>query len=120
MLFGGLALTTIGVVVGAWTMAHTLGPETASAGTMLLSVAPLLSGVHMLLFALMLDIQSQIRGEHSDTASGTGAHSRDTASGASDGKRVACSRGGVAVCAAALATALPHRHTRSWRSPSPA
>lgn len=57
MLFGGLALTTIGVVVGAWTMAHTLGPETASAGTVLLSVAPLLSGVHMLLFALMLDIQ---------------------------------------------------------------
>lgn len=57
MLFGGLALTASGLAVGVWTFANTLGPATASAGTVLLSVAPLLSGLHMLLFAMMLDIQ---------------------------------------------------------------
>lgn len=57
MLFGGLALTAIGLAVGAWTVLHTLGPAEASPGTVLLSVAPLLSGFHMLLFALLLDIQ---------------------------------------------------------------
>lgn len=57
MLFGGLALLGVGLAVGAWIVANTLGPATASAGTVLLSVAPLLSGLHMLLFAMMLDIQ---------------------------------------------------------------
>jgi glycosyltransferase involved in cell wall biosynthesis len=57
MLFGGLALLGVGLTAGAWIIANTLGPATASAGTVLLSVAPLLSGLHMLLFAMMLDIQ---------------------------------------------------------------
>lgn len=57
MLFGGLALTAFGLVVGAWTVAHTLGPATASAGTVVLAVAPLLSGFHMLIHAMVLDIQ---------------------------------------------------------------
>ncbi len=57
MLFGGLALTGVGLVLGAWTIAHTLGPATASAGTVVLTVAPLLSGFHMLIYAMMLDIQ---------------------------------------------------------------
>lgn len=57
MLFGGLGLVGVGLVAGAWIVANTLGPATASAGTVLLSVAPLLSGMHMLLFAMMLDIQ---------------------------------------------------------------
>lgn len=57
MFFGGLALTAVGLVIGAWTVAHTLGPATASAGTVVLTVAPLLSGFHMLLFAMLLDIQ---------------------------------------------------------------
>jgi glycosyltransferase involved in cell wall biosynthesis len=57
MLFGGLALTTFGVAVSAWTVAHTLGPATASAGTVVLAVAPLLSGFHMLIYAMVLDIQ---------------------------------------------------------------
>ena len=57
MLFGGLALLGVGLATGAWTMAYSLGPATASAGTVLVSVAPLLSGLHMLLFAMLLDIQ---------------------------------------------------------------
>lgn len=57
MLFGGMILTGIGLVAGTWVVANTLGPATASAGTVLLAVAPLLSGFHMLLFAMMLDIQ---------------------------------------------------------------
>jgi glycosyltransferase involved in cell wall biosynthesis len=57
MLFGGLGLTLTGLAIGAWTVGNTLGPETASAGTVLLAVAPLLSGFHMLLFAMLLDIQ---------------------------------------------------------------
>jgi glycosyltransferase involved in cell wall biosynthesis len=57
MLFGGLALTGVGLVISAWTLAHTLGPATASAGTVVLAVAPLLSGFHMLIHAMVLDIQ---------------------------------------------------------------
>jgi glycosyltransferase involved in cell wall biosynthesis len=57
MLFGGLALTAFGTAVGAWTMAQTIGPATASAGTVILAVGPLLTGFHMLLIALTLDIQ---------------------------------------------------------------
>lgn len=57
MLFGGLALTVFGVAVSAWTVAHTLGPATASAGTVVLAVAPLLSGFHMLIYSMVLDIQ---------------------------------------------------------------
>ena len=57
MLFGGLALTGIGLAISAWTLAHTLGPATASAGTVVLAVAPLLSGFHMLIHAMVLDIQ---------------------------------------------------------------
>lgn len=57
MLFGGLALVTVGLAIGGWIIANTLGSPTASAGTVVLCVAPLLSGFHMLLFAMLLDIQ---------------------------------------------------------------
>jgi glycosyltransferase involved in cell wall biosynthesis len=57
LLFTGLALIAIGSVVGIWILFNTLGPPAASPGTVLLCVAPLLSGLHMLLFAMMLDIQ---------------------------------------------------------------
>ena len=57
MFFGGLALIGVGLVAGVWTLADTLGPATASAGTVVLTVAPLLSGFHMLIYAMVLDIQ---------------------------------------------------------------
>ncbi len=57
LLFTGLALMLVGFLVGVWIIVQTLGPPAASPGTVLLCVAPLLSGLHMLLFAMMLDIQ---------------------------------------------------------------
>ena len=57
LLFSGLALVLVGSLVGLWIIFQTLGPPIASAGTVLLCVGPLLSGIHMLLFAMMLDIQ---------------------------------------------------------------
>jgi len=58
LLFGALALIAFGALVGCWTVMHTLGPATASAGTVILAVAPLLTGVQMLIQALALDIQA--------------------------------------------------------------
>ncbi len=58
LFFTGLALILFGLVVGVWALAHTLGPATASTGTVLLAVAPLLTGIHMLISAWTLDIQS--------------------------------------------------------------
>jgi glycosyltransferase involved in cell wall biosynthesis len=56
-LFMGLFLMLLGTVAGIFVIVNTLGPPEASAGSVLLSVAPLLVGVQMLLYALMLDIQ---------------------------------------------------------------
>jgi hypothetical protein len=57
MLFGGLGLVGVGAVFGAWAIADSWGPAAATPGTVVLCVAPLLSGFHMLLYAMMLDIQ---------------------------------------------------------------
>ncbi|MDP9391929.1 MAG: glycosyltransferase family 2 protein [Actinomycetota bacterium] len=56
-LLMGMFLTLFGAGCGIWVLVYTLGPPEASAGSVLLSVAPLLVGVQMLLYALMLDIQ---------------------------------------------------------------
>jgi glycosyltransferase involved in cell wall biosynthesis len=56
-LFSGLLLTLFGGAWGVWVFFHTLGPPVASAGSVVLAVAPLLVGVQMLLYALLLDIQ---------------------------------------------------------------
>jgi len=61
LLFGGLALVGFGLLVGIFVVANTLGPRTASAGTVMLSAAPLLSGIHLLISALVLDIQEGSR-----------------------------------------------------------
>ena len=64
LLFSGLALVLVGSLVGLWIIFQTLGPPIASAGTVLLCVGPLLSGIHMLLFAMMLDIQESAPAPH--------------------------------------------------------
>lgn len=56
-LFGGLLLTLIGLLAGTWVIVQTLGPPVATTGTVLLSVGPLLVGIQMLMYALLLDIQ---------------------------------------------------------------
>ena len=57
LFFSGLALTAWGVGFGIWVITQTVGPSVASTGTVLLSVAPWLVGVQLLIFALVLDIQ---------------------------------------------------------------
>jgi glycosyltransferase involved in cell wall biosynthesis len=54
---GGLLLTLFGTAVGIWTILETLGPPVATAGSVILAVAPFLLGMQMLMYALMLDIQ---------------------------------------------------------------
>jgi glycosyltransferase involved in cell wall biosynthesis len=61
LLFSGLFLLGIGLAVGIFIIANTLGPPVASAGTVLLCVGPLLSGLHLLIFAMFLDIQEGTR-----------------------------------------------------------
>jgi glycosyltransferase involved in cell wall biosynthesis len=58
LLFSGTALVGIGVLFGVWVVAQTIGPSTASAGTVLLAVTPFLVGTQMLIQALVLDIQA--------------------------------------------------------------
>jgi glycosyltransferase involved in cell wall biosynthesis len=56
-VIGGLLLTLFGTAVGIWTIVETLGPPAATAGSVILAVAPWLLGMQMLMYALMLDIQ---------------------------------------------------------------
>ena len=57
LLFSGLALMALGTAIGVWIVLNTLGPPAASPATVILCVAPLLSGLQLLLFAMLLDIQ---------------------------------------------------------------
>jgi glycosyltransferase involved in cell wall biosynthesis len=61
MFFTGLFLVAIGVAFSIFTIVNTLGPPVATPGTVLLAVAPLLSGLHFLVSALQLDIQESSR-----------------------------------------------------------
>ncbi len=61
MFFTGLFLVAIGVGFSIFTIVNTLGPPVASPGTVLLAVAPLLSGLHFLVSAMQLDIQEGSR-----------------------------------------------------------
>ena len=57
MFFSGLLCVLFGAAVGVFVLANTLGPPVATAGTVILSVAPFLTGTHLLIMALFLDIQ---------------------------------------------------------------
>ncbi|CAB4846841.1 MAG: glycosyltransferase [Actinobacteria bacterium] len=61
LLFTGLALAGFGFVIGVFALAYSIGPREASTGTWLLSVAPGLTGVFMLIQALVLDIEESPR-----------------------------------------------------------
>jgi glycosyltransferase involved in cell wall biosynthesis len=58
LLLTGLALVGWSVLFGLWVLYETIGPEVASTGTVLLSVAPFLVGIQLLISALTLDIQA--------------------------------------------------------------
>ena len=56
LLFSGLFLFLFGLGFGMWVLAEALGNRVPTAGTVMLSVAPGLLGVQLLLAALVLDI----------------------------------------------------------------
>jgi len=58
-LFTGLFLTLWGVAFGIWALVQTIGPDVATTGTVMLSVAPFLMGFQLLLAALILDILNE-------------------------------------------------------------
>lgn len=58
-LFSGLALMVWGVSFGAWAALQSLGEDSASTGTVMLSVLPFLMGFQFVLSALVLDIQNE-------------------------------------------------------------
>ena len=56
-LFGGLLLTSLGFIIGAWVLAEkTLNMVSPTSGTVMLIVLPLILGIQMLLTALILDV----------------------------------------------------------------
>jgi glycosyltransferase involved in cell wall biosynthesis len=57
MFFSGLAAILLGLVVGVFVVVNTLGPPVASPGTVVLSVIPFFTGIHLLIMSLFLDIQ---------------------------------------------------------------
>jgi len=57
LLFSGLFLVAVGTGVGIFVVINTLGPKTASAASALMSVGPLMTGIYLLVQALVLDIQ---------------------------------------------------------------
>jgi len=56
LLFSGSLLFFVGIIIGLYIAYSSIGPSTASAGTIMLSVMPLLLGFQLLLGALILDI----------------------------------------------------------------
>jgi glycosyltransferase involved in cell wall biosynthesis len=57
-LFAGLTMIGWSVLFGIWVLINTIGEKTASAGTVILCVAPFLVGTQLLINALTLDIQN--------------------------------------------------------------
>jgi hypothetical protein len=57
--FAGLALSTSGLVVGILVSFYSIGPQSASAATVMISIVPLLVGIQLLLQAITLDIQQE-------------------------------------------------------------
>jgi glycosyltransferase involved in cell wall biosynthesis len=61
MLFSGLACLLFGTAVGVFVIVNTLGPPEASAGTVIISMGPILTGIQLLLYSMFLDIQEAER-----------------------------------------------------------
>lgn len=61
LLFAGLLCLAFSTAVSGFVLINTLGPPVASPGTVLLAVAPMLTAIHLLISAMMLDIQEGSR-----------------------------------------------------------
>ena len=55
--FSGLFAVAVGLAFGTYAVIDSLGPPAATPGTVLLSVAPMLTGIHLLIMSMWLDIQ---------------------------------------------------------------
>ena len=55
----GSLLCLLGLLVGVWVAIGTIGPAVATAGSVMLSLLPLLTGFHLLLTAVVLDIMNE-------------------------------------------------------------
>ena len=58
LLFGGLALLVFGLGWGIFAVVNAIGAQSPTAGTVLLAVAPSMTGIYLLVQALVLDIQA--------------------------------------------------------------
>jgi hypothetical protein len=61
LFFSGLALCLVGLSFGIYAIIDSIGPKAATAGTVLLAVAPMLTGIHLLVQSLVLDMQESSR-----------------------------------------------------------
>jgi glycosyltransferase involved in cell wall biosynthesis len=61
LLFAGLGCLLTGLAISVFVVVNTIGPPVASPGTVLLAVAPMLTSLHLLISAMMLDIQEGTR-----------------------------------------------------------
>jgi glycosyltransferase involved in cell wall biosynthesis len=57
LFFSGLALCLVGLAFGVYAILDSIGPRAATPGTVLLAVAPMLTGIHLLVQSLVLDMQ---------------------------------------------------------------
>lgn len=57
LLFAGIASLLVGGAISIFVVVNTLGEPMASPGTVLLAIAPLMAGLHLLITAMFLDIQ---------------------------------------------------------------
>ena len=61
LFFSGLALCLVGLAFGIYATIDSIGPRAATPGTVLLAVAPMLTGIHLLVQSLVLDMQESAR-----------------------------------------------------------
>jgi glycosyltransferase involved in cell wall biosynthesis len=61
LVFAGIPLLVFGLAVGAFAVVQSLGTASATAGTVLLAVTPALTGIYMLIQAMILDVEASPR-----------------------------------------------------------
>ena len=61
LFFSGLLLCMVGLGFGIFAIITSIGPPAATPGTVLLAVAPMLTGIHLLVQSLVLDMQESAR-----------------------------------------------------------
>jgi glycosyltransferase involved in cell wall biosynthesis len=58
LLFSGIFLEILAVLFGAFAIKYSIGPGSASTGTVLLAVTPAMTGIYLLINAMVMDIEA--------------------------------------------------------------